>query len=55
MTAADRTALTLMKTHAKGEHPHMIESAQTLVSDVAPVHPRAPRSERRFFELGGPR
>src|SRR5215472_7201405 len=34
--------------------PHMTQPAQTLVSDVAPVHPRAPRSERRFFELVGP-
>jgi cyclopropane-fatty-acyl-phospholipid synthase len=32
----------------------MTEPAQTRVSDVAPVHPRAPRSERRFFELVGP-
>src|SRR2546429_7955304 len=48
------SALTLIKILAKRGRSHMTEPAQTRVSDVAPVHPRAPRSERRFFELVGP-
>src|SRR5262249_36154125 len=54
LTAPDRTALMLLKTLAKRRRPHMTEPAETLVSDGAPAHSRAPRRARRSFEVVGP-